>query len=95
MKNLVMAALAATLALGTTATAAEFNPLPDYPTTVSMTGDIHLGDDAKLYNVLQYRQERGAGDRVHTLGIARRTALPGLQDGADDPDAEHQDGRRR
>ena len=59
MKTLLMAALAATLALGTAATAAEINPMPDFPKSIVLTGEINHGDDVKLSNVLQYRSSRG------------------------------------
>ncbi len=55
----VLAALAASFALTSAASAVEFNHIEGYPTAVQMHGDVEAGDGAKFQQVLDYRASKG------------------------------------
>ncbi len=55
----VLAALAASFALISAASAVEFNHIEGYPTAVQMHGDVEAGDGAKFQQVLDYRASKG------------------------------------
>jgi hypothetical protein len=75
MLKSMIAAVGLSLA-ATVVHAVEINPINGYPNSIMVSGDINLGDEDKLFNVLKYRYAKKLDTKYIVLNSAGGSTLP-------------------